>query len=341
MPTYVYKYRRRYGRRWSRYRRYGAYSRYRRRRSGTSSTASSRGRIRVRVPIQQVIAVPVAAAAQDSSIITSSPWYQAKLPLEAGADPSGMCGAVSTGLYRAYANLYDQVKCDGVVTRLSILTAIGSSTTPAIQVVMAYDRLGSYREVINKPASPSESSITTADLFNYSSAAVVSAINNSVAKTSRSCWATDIQERTQFHDCSLYGPSSSWTEIDRDFNSNANKVTYFSPLTLIGLRLAAAPSASTSIQVLLEQTYYFTFRNPKFGGSASGASVQSTRVAAAPVMAQRSDTRRLDTEGDMDDAGGLDDEDAQAAQPAARVARGTPLSSLFDSSIPVPARYRQ
>ena len=32
MPTYVYKYRRRYGRRWSRYRRYGAYFRYRRRR---------------------------------------------------------------------------------------------------------------------------------------------------------------------------------------------------------------------------------------------------------------------------------------------------------------------
>ena len=31
----------------------------------------------------------------------------------------------------------------------------------------------------------------------------------------------------------------------------------------------------------------------------------------------------------MDDAGGLDDEDAQAAQPAARVARGTPLSSLL------------
>lgn len=340
MPTYVYKYRRRYGRRWSRYRRYGAYSRYRRRRSGTSSTASSRGRIRVRVPIQQVIAVPVAAAEQDSSIITSSPWYQAKLPLDAGSPPYGMCGAVSTALYRAYANLYDQVKCDGVVTRLSILTAIGSSTTPAIQVVMAYDRLGSHREVINNPSSPNEFPLTTADLFNYSSASVVSAINNSVAKTSRSCWATDIQERTQFHDCSLFGPSSTRTEIDVDFNSNANKVSYFSPLTLIGLRLAAAPSASTSIQVLLEQTYYFTFRNPKFGGSASGASVQSTRLAA-PVMAQRSDTRRLDTEGDMDDAGGLDDEDAQAAQPAARVARGTPLSSLFDSSIPVPARYRQ
>ena len=43
-----------------------------------------------------------------------------------------------------------------------------------------------------------------------------------------------------------------------------------------------------------------------------------------PVMAQRSDTRRLDTEGDMDDSGGLDDEDAAAAAPAARVQRSTP-----------------
>ena len=165
--------------------------------------------------------------------------------------------------------------------------------------------------------------MTTADLFNYSSAAVVSAINNSVAKTSRSCWAADIQERTQFHDCFAQRCAASWTDIDRDFFSNQNKVSYFSPLTLIGLRLAAAPPASMSIQVLLEQTYYFTFRNPKFGGSASGASVQSTRLAA-PVMAQRSDTRRLDTEGDMDDAGGLDDEDAAAAAPAARVQRTTP-----------------
>ena len=108
---------------------------------------------------------------------------------------------------------------------------------------------------------------------------------------------------------------------------------------MIGLRLpAVAPQDGVSVQLLLEQTYYFTFRNPKFGGdpSASRASLRSIPI----TMAQRSDTRRLDTEGDMDDAGGLDDEDAQAAQPAARVAWYTPLLS-FDSSIPVPARYRQ
>ena len=51
-------------------------------------------------------------------------------------------------------------------------------------------------------------------------------------------------------------------------------------------------------------------------------------------MAQRSDTRRLDTEGDMDDSGGLDDEDAAAAAPAARVQRSTP--SLLYGIDPAP-----
>ena len=121
MPGYSYRYRRRYGRRYSRYRRYGAYSRYRRRRSGTSSTASSRGRIRVRVPVQKVISCPVASGKYDSSIITCHPWYQSD-DATISANPYGVCSAVSSALYRAYTGLYDQVKCDGVVSRISLVT---------------------------------------------------------------------------------------------------------------------------------------------------------------------------------------------------------------------------
>ena len=88
---------------------------------------------------------------------------------------------------------------------------------------------------------------------------------------------------------------------------------------MIGVRLPAAPTAAVTVQLLLEQTYYFTFRNPKFGGDPSATA--NTRMASIPVMSQRSDTRRLDTEGDMDDAGGLDDEDAAAAVPAAQIRR--------------------
>ena len=50
-------------------------------------------------------------------------------------------------------------------------------------------------------------------------------------------------------------------------------------------------------------------------------------------MAQRSDTRRLDTEGDMDDAGGLDDEDAAAAAFLAACSVPHPLSALWDRSV--------
>ena len=232
-------------------------------------------------------------------------------------------------MYRAYTGLYDQVKCDGVVSRISLVTAIGASGLPAVQVVSAYDRLGNKNEVRNLVR------LATGDLFDYSSASIVSAINNSVAKTSRSCWASDIQERTVFHDCDVGAGANSAT-VDVDFNSNASKVGYFSPLLLLGLRLAAAPQSDIVVQVLIEQTYYFTFRNPKYGGSST--STVSTRSAAVesvsgvPLMAQRSDTRRLDTEGDMDDSGGLDDEDAAAAAPAARVQRSTPLSALWDRS---------
>jgi len=328
MPTYVYKYRRRYGRRYSRYRRYGSYSRYRRRRYGTSSTASNRGRIRVRVPVQKVISCPVESGEYDSKIITSHPWYQSS-DADISTNPYGVCSAVSSPLYRAYTGLYDQVKCDGVVSRISMVTAIGASGLPAVQVVSAYDRLGNKNEVRNVDL------LDVAGLFDYSSASIVSAINNSVAKTSRSCWASDIQERTVFHDCSV-GPGSLAATVDLDFNSNASKVGYFSPLLLVGLRLAAAPTSDIVVQVLIEQTYYFTFRNPKYGGSSTStvttrsAAVES--VSGVPLMTQRSDTRTLDTEGDMDDAGGLDDEDAAAAAPAARVARTTPLSALWDRS---------
>ena len=307
MPGYSYRYRRRYGRRYSRYRRYSAsYSRYRRRRSGTSSTATSRGRIRVRVPVQQVLSISVPANSLDSEVVTSSPWVR----LLAGDQPHGCCAAVQTPLYNAYANLYDQVKCDGVVTRFSILTAIGGTTMPAVQVVMAYDRYGNFNEVSFDVATAA--GVTTAQIFNFSSASVVSAINNSVAKTSRSCWASDIQERTTFHDCTVDTVgSSNYMFCDRDFSSSRSKIGYFSPLTLIGLRLSAAPAEETTVSALIEQTYYFTFRNPKYGGSSS---VSAASVQFIPVMATRRDTRSLDHEAGMADLG-LDEEDAVVSAP--------------------------
>lgn len=320
MPGYSYRYRRRYGRRYSRYRRYGAYSRYRRRRSGTSSTASSRGRIRVRVPVQQLVTLTIPAQSIDSNVCTSSPYYQ-----DTSAYPRGVAAAVAQRLYTAYVNLYDQVKCDGVVSNLSVVTPIGGAgSLSAIQVIMAYDRFGNQNELLNDD-------ITTAQLFNFSSSVSRSAITNSVAKMSRSCWSSDIQERTVFHDSTLATLNAPTTGVlvsvfDRDFSSNVAKVGYFAPLTMFGVRLAtAAPAAPTTVQVLLEQTYYFTFRQPKYGGDPS-ASTASTRMATIPITM---DTPAAAAAATMDDDGGLDDEDAAAAAPVRSAPRRTPLSELW------------
>lgn len=310
MPTYVYRYpRRRYGRRYSRYRR--PYSRYRRRRYGTSSTATNRGRIRVRVPIQQVVTMTIPANSTDSNVLTSTPYSS-----RAAGAPHFVCGAVSAPLYRAYANLYDQVKCDGVVTNLSIISPIGggaSATAAALQVIVAYDRCGTYDE-----ANDPNNSLTVSSLFSYSSAVARSAINNSVAKMSRSCWASDLQERTTFHDSSLSVAAN--TVSDSDYLSNDKKIGYFAPLTLVGLRLpAAAPTADLAIQVLLEQTYYFTFRQPKFGGDPSATA--NTRMTSIPITMDTDLAAPAAAAAAMDDDGGLDDEDAAAAAPAARIRR--------------------
>lgn len=306
MPVYSYRYRRRYGRRYSRYRRYPAsYSRYRRRRTGTSSTASSRGRIRVRVPVQQLVTLTVPANNIDSNVLTSSPFYHSTT----GA-PLAVCGAVSQPLYLAYTNLYDQVKCDGVVSNVSVVTPIGGTgATAALQVIMAYDRSGTREELLNSDAS--QPGLSVARLFNFSSAVSRSAINNSVAKMSRSCWASDIQERTSFHDSTVFVSAAS--NQDRDYAASASKISYFAPMTMVGVRLAAAaPTSATTVQVLIEQVYYFTFRQPKYGGDPTAT--QATMSTVPITMNARTDTRTID-DGALDDDGGLDDEDATASAP--------------------------
>lgn len=295
---------------YSRYRRRSGYSRYRRRysvarrryrrRSTTSGSVSGRSRIRIRVQCSRIVAVPIAAKSADSSVVTSVPWYGRD-----GSDPTypyqACCGAASQPLYQAYTNLYDQVKCDGVVSRISLVTAIGGAPPfSSVQIITAYDRMGTRAEVYGDDAAKNNNVV---DLLNYSSAVTRTAINNSVAKTARSCWASDIQERTVFHDCSV-NPINQGDKVvgfqDRDYVSTSTKVGYFTPMLLLGFRLSSpVGDAAQLINVLLEQTYYFTFRNPKYGVSGGTVSGASAAAARSTVMAEPADTRTLDTEGEM------------------------------------------
>nr|QRV61584.1 putative capsid protein [Circular ssDNA virus sp.] len=276
MPYYS-RYRRRTG--FARYRRrYSGYRRrYYRRRTSAGGSLSSRSRLRIRVPAQRVVTLTIPAQSTDSDVATCNPFFE-----QLNDRPQCVCSAVGMPLYQAYTGLFDQVKCDGVITKVAVVSPIGSGATlQALQLLIAYDRQGTINETINSPAA-----VTVSNLYNMSSVQIRSAINNSVAKTARSCWASDIQERTVFHDCTIAVTQDKKVIYDQDYNSDRQVAMYFVPLTYIGIRnAAAAAESSTSVQILIEQVYYFTFRNPKFG--AAPASGGGTKEFALPAGVRR------------------------------------------------------
>ena len=127
---------------YSRYRRRSGYSRYRRRypvvrrryrrRSTTGGSLSSRSRVRVRVQAEQLVTLTVPAGGLNSNVATSVPWADWSNQKTPG---SLSCAAVSSPLYQAYTKLFDQVKCDGVISKVAVTTPVGSSNSsvPALQ----------------------------------------------------------------------------------------------------------------------------------------------------------------------------------------------------------------
>lgn len=276
----------------------------------------------MRVQVEEVITLSIPADQKYTGVASSVPFANYS-STQSNPPTTVVCGATSTELYRAYCNLFDQVKCDGVISKVSVTTPIGSSnaSVPALQIVTSYDRAGSFMEATQTDFEGLSDPVTYVDLQNSSGSVIRSALNNSVAKTSRSCWASDIQERTTFHDCTL--------QEDEDVPANHNDICYganrttcpfFCPLFYVGFYLPTqAPSQPTPINFILSQTYYFTFRNPKYGSSGGAATTQSSRVLSDPVATHTLDEDPLD---DLPQA--AIDGFARAADATGRMVRAAP-----------------
>ena len=213
-------------------------------------------------------------------------------------------GATESPLYRAYCGLFDQVKCDGVISKVSVTTPVGSgnSAVPALQIVTAYDRSGTYYEAAQLRQTTNaagavvyvDNPMTYGALQDSSGSIVRSALNNSVAKTARSCWASDIQERTTFHDCTLISRVDVPADTnDAAYSRNPEACPFFCPLFYVGFHLpTTAPTQPLTISFILSQTYYFTFRNPKYGSSGGSTNALAAVSAEDPI-----ETETLDDEG--------------------------------------------
>lgn len=278
-------YRRRYPQRYRRYfRKY-----YRRYRSRRFVNGSSRSSVRLKVPVMATFNLTRAANTHGTS-------FARFCPFAAYGGGYSSQSALGSELYRIYCDLYDEVKCIGMKVKVNVCNQIGGTDIPSLEIYTALDRR----------YGNGEPNVTFDNVRKFSTFSMATAVNNSVAKIERSCYASDLMEKAQWHDCSLTVTKDAQGVVtaasDPAYVAAGNNPNFFVPCFFLGFDVPTT-TTSTTINFTTEVNYYFSFRNPKFGGSSSSAAKVSVDRLDGPILPS------LDDDGDMDDAAALDLED--------------------------------
>lgn len=227
-------------------------------------------------------------------------------------------GAVTRNpLYQAYAALYEETKLIGMKVNLSVTSAVGGQDTPSLQIYTSWDRRHGYGE-----PDP-----TVAEIQASSTSAVATALNNNVAKLSRSIYASDLMEKAQWHDSSM-----SAADTDQAWVGAAANPNFFCP-AFFWFFNSPSLGAVHSINYSVSVTYYVAFRNPKFGGSSSSKDLPARSVTFADEPVD---------DGDMDDGAPLvEEDDPFAVLVAARRSAGAAQAAAAGLDDPAPLERRQ
>ena len=225
-------------------------------------------------------------------------------PLLAQAAATNPVPVVSSPLFQAYQNLYEEMKLIGMKVQISVTDQIGGSTLPSLQIYTAWDRRKGYGEAAYTPS----------EVKNSASSNVATALNNNVAKLSRSIYASDLIEKAQWFDSSAAGdvPGATCTAYI-SANTNPN---FFSPAfyMVFGSPSLAQGSEVASVHFSVSVTYYVAFRNPRFGGSSSSKDLPARSATVA--LPDNDDDFDMDDLTDALDTDDLSADDLSAAAAA-------------------------
>lgn len=267
-----------YRRTYRRYRRY-PYSRRRwgssrfRKRFYRNGIVNSRSRVRVRIPKQALLTVQIPANQQGATSVCICPWCNTtaatgnNVPINHANGQS--FGFTDTGLFQAYAGLFDEVKFDGMKVKAAVVDTIGAGGAYAGVTVAS---------VIERNCNKEDIPPNSQNMNQWSSYSFRNVINNSVAKITRSIWATDLSERIQFVDSELANTGAGTAVLApgnclRAWRDGSVSGSWFKP----AIYLTATPSNQTAalrtIVFMVEVVAYFTFRCPKY--TSSGSSKQA------------------------------------------------------------------
>lgn len=268
-----------YRRGYSRRGRYGyrGYNRSWRRRGwfrrGGLSRASTQGnrRFSVIVPTQSVFNFTVPAGQYWSDLFALCPYANNPgIKLQQASLPSSL-------LYRTYCRLYDQVKIDWVSCKISIMSLVGAGgIAPAVKVVTMWDRDMTVMEGVPQGGQIHVPTIDNLQSGSESQTSLI--VNNSRAVINRFNAASDIQERTTFHDCSISNETGGAGAFYADYLWYNGKRVGYCPGLYVALNSATAPGEGSQFTFTcsLDVKWHVTFRNPKFGLSSSGSSNSKT-----------------------------------------------------------------
>ena len=176
----------RYARRYRRYKRF--YRSFAPRRYGYSRkyvNATSKSSVRMKTNVTNTFKA-TAGYGNDNTGAQVYYWQ----PVAGNND---LFSAANSDLYRTYCKLYEEVKIIGIKVAMSVVSAVGGSDIPSLQIYSCWDRKFGYGE-----ATPSAD-----DIKKSATSTVATALNNNVAKLTRSCYASDLMEKATWFDATL------------------------------------------------------------------------------------------------------------------------------------------
>lgn len=261
MPRFFRRsYRRFYPRRGRRYFRRNFYRR-------PSTFTSGRKTYVMRVPVEDTYTLHFTSGSNWTELCCVQPYFDISTGSTDERPQTYFCLApmVESDAYATYTELYDQVRIHSMAVQIGILSGIGiNGTLPAIQLYTSWDRHLDSTEV----AVGGDPGITPETIGNGSESQTTLITNNSAQVVNRYSRASDIQERTTYHDCSLrYDQSEtpSFGCMDRAWGQMGQNCGYVPGLWFSMYRQNTGSEAVVNISV--RAVYTVVFRNPKYGQS--------------------------------------------------------------------------
>lgn len=269
----------RYYRRYRRYRPRRYIRRWFRRRFRRYVNGSSKSTVRLKTAVEYSGNVQVPDAATLSSVVAV--YAQGESPTAGGGK-----SVLASPLYRTYCSLYEECKCIGMKVNVAIASQIGGTSLPSLQIYTAWDRRH----------GDAEGAFSAQNIKDSATYNVATALNNNVAKLTRSIYASDLMEKAQWHDCSIATAGGNYRDIA--YNAADANPNFFAPAFYFcfGSPSLAAVQSPATVNYQLSIVYYYAFRNPKFG-AAAGSSKMANLGGVVEEEQPAPDSDRMDDSG--------------------------------------------